>query len=106
MTQNPGPYGTRLTWIFAARPRRTNATSSYRYHNAVNGTKLRGWRALGFEGRHVIVGSDFEPAEAGVVGQAVRLGIGQQHQNGDSSHLPSFASDGGPQAGGDPQSVE
>jgi hypothetical protein len=62
----------------------------------VNGQKLRGWRALGFEGDPAIVGSDFEPAEAGVVGQAVRLGIGQQHRNGDSSHLPSFAADGGP----------
>ena len=62
----------------------------------VNGQKLRGWRALGFEGDPAIVGSDFEPGEAGVVGQAVRLGIGQQHRNGDSSHLPSFAADGGP----------
>ena len=62
----------------------------------VNGQKLRGWRALGFEGDPAIVGSDFEPAQAGVVGQAVRLGIGQQHRNGDSSHLPSFAADGGP----------
>lgn len=62
----------------------------------VNGNKLRGWRALGFEGGHAIVGSDFESADAGVVGQAVRLGIGQQHRNGDSSHLPSFASDSGP----------
>lgn len=62
----------------------------------VNGQKLRGWRALGFEGDPAIVGADFEPAEAGVVGQAVRLGIGQQHRNGDSSHLPSFAAEDGP----------
>jgi hypothetical protein len=62
----------------------------------VNGKKLRGWRALGFEDGDPIVGSDFEPAEAGVVGHAVRLGISQQHRNGDSTRLPSFASAGGP----------
>jgi hypothetical protein len=62
----------------------------------VNGKKLRGWRALGFEDGDPIVGSDFEPAEAGVVGHAVRLGISQQHRNGDSARLPSFASAGGP----------
>jgi hypothetical protein len=62
----------------------------------VNGKKLRGWRALGFEEGDSIVGSDFEPAEAGVVGQAVRLGTSQQHRNGDNARLPSFASAGGP----------
>jgi hypothetical protein len=62
----------------------------------VNGQKLRGWRALGFENGDPIVGSDFEPAEAGVVGQAVRLGVGQQHRNGDDARLPSFASAAGP----------
>lgn len=62
----------------------------------VNGQKLRGWRALGFENGAPIVGSDFEPSEAGVVGQAVRLGVSQQHRNGDDARLPSFASTGGP----------
>ncbi len=46
--------------------------------------------------RTPIVGSDFEPAEAGVVGQAARLGTGQQHRNGDSSLLPGFAAAHGP----------
>jgi hypothetical protein len=58
----------------------------------VNGNKLRGWRAVGFGDGDPIVGSDFEPGEAGVVGQAVRLGSSQQHRNGDSAQLPSFAS--------------
>jgi hypothetical protein len=58
----------------------------------VNGQKLRAWRALGFEaGGEPIVGADFEPDEAGVVGQAARLGMGQQHRNGDETALPSFA---------------
>lgn len=62
----------------------------------VNGRKLRGWRALGFENDDPIVGSDFEPAETGVLGQAVRLGVSQQHRNGDNARLPSFASAAGP----------
>ena len=57
----------------------------------VNGEKLRGWRALGFGAGDPIVGSDFEPAEGDVVGQAVRLGVGQQHRNGDATRLPAFA---------------
>ena len=57
----------------------------------VNGEKLRGWRALGFGADDPIVGSDFEPAEGDVVGQAVRLGVGQQHRNGDATRLPAFA---------------
>ena len=61
----------------------------------VNGTNLRGWRALGFDGG-TIVGSDFEPADAGVVGQAVQLGVRRQHRNGDDGRLPSFASTAGP----------
>jgi len=57
----------------------------------VNGERLRGWRALGFGAGDPIVGSDFEPAEGDVVGQAVRLGVGQQHRNGDATRLPAFA---------------
>jgi hypothetical protein len=61
----------------------------------VNGTKLRGWRALGFDGG-AIIGSDFEPADAGVVGQAVQSGVSRRHRNGDDARLPSFASTAGP----------
>ena len=61
----------------------------------VNGTKLRGWRTLGFDGG-AIVGSDFEPADTGVVGQAVQLGVSRQHRNGDEALLPSFALAAGP----------
>jgi hypothetical protein len=62
----------------------------------VNGGKLRGWRALGFPASQPIVGSDFDAAESGVVGQAVRSGAGQQHRNGDTTHLPAFAQADGP----------
>jgi hypothetical protein len=62
----------------------------------VNGGKLRGWRALGFPAGQPIVGSDFDAAESGVVGQAVRSGAGQQHRNGDTTHLPAFAQADGP----------
>lgn len=62
----------------------------------VNGEKLRGWRALGFPAGQPIVGSDFDPAESGVVGQVMRSGAGQQHRNGDAAHLPSFAQADGP----------
>jgi replicative DNA helicase len=62
----------------------------------VNGGKLRGWRALGFPAGQPIVGSDFDAAESGVVGQAVRSGAGQQHRNGDTAHLPAFAQADGP----------
>ncbi|HZM92016.1 MAG TPA: GAF domain-containing protein [Vicinamibacterales bacterium] len=58
----------------------------------VNGQKLRGWRALGFENGDPIVGSDFEPVGAGVVGRAARLAASQRHRNGDNARLPSFAS--------------
>jgi hypothetical protein len=62
----------------------------------VNGQKLRAWRALGFDATdEPIVGTDFEPDEAGVVGQAARLGMGQQHRNGDETALPSFAAANG-----------
>ena len=62
----------------------------------VNGGKLRGWRALGFPASQPIVGSDFDAAESGVVGQAVRSGAGQQHRNGDATRLPAFAQADGP----------
>jgi len=62
----------------------------------VNGGKLRGWRALGFPTSQSIVGSEFDPAEPDVVGQAARSGAGQQHRNGDSTHLPVFARADGP----------
>ena len=63
----------------------------------VNGEKLRGWRALGFPAGQPIVGSDFDPAESGVVGQVMRSGAGQQHRNGAAAaHLPSFAQANGP----------
>jgi predicted nucleic acid-binding Zn-ribbon protein len=62
----------------------------------VNGGKLRGWRALGFPEGQPIVGSDFDPAESGVVGQVVRSGAGQQFRNGDATHLPAFAQADGP----------
>jgi hypothetical protein len=62
----------------------------------VNGGKLRGWRALGFPAGQPIVGFDFDPAESGVVGQVMRSGAGQQHRNGDATHLPSFARADGP----------
>jgi hypothetical protein len=62
----------------------------------VNGQKLRAWRAIGFEVTdEPIVGADFAPDEAGVVGQAARLGIGQQHRNGEDTALPSFAAANG-----------
>ena len=62
----------------------------------VNGGKLRGWRAMGFPAGQPIVGSDFDAAESGVVGQVVRSGAGQQHRNGDTTHLPAFARADGP----------
>ncbi len=62
----------------------------------VSGGKLRGWRALGFPASQPIVGSDLDPAESGVVGQAVQSGSGQQHRNGDATHLPVFAQADGP----------
>lgn len=62
----------------------------------VNGEKLRAWRALGFPTGEPIVGSDFEPAESGVVGQVVRSGARQQHRNGDATRLPAFAQADGP----------
>lgn len=62
----------------------------------VNGGKLRGWRALGFPAGQPIAGSDFDSAESGVVGQAVRSGAGQQHRNGDDTQLPPFAQTDGP----------
>ena len=62
----------------------------------VNGGRLRGWRAVGFDATHPIVGSEFEPGEIDVVGQAARLGKGQHHRNGDSTRLPAFASSNGP----------
>jgi hypothetical protein len=62
----------------------------------VNGGKLRGWRALGFPAGQPIVGSEFVPAESGVVGQVIRSGAGQQHRNGDATHLPPFARADGP----------
>jgi hypothetical protein len=62
----------------------------------VNGEKLRGWRALGFPAGQPIIGSEFDPAESGVVGQAVRSGAGQQHRNGDATRLPVFARADGP----------
>lgn len=61
----------------------------------VNGGKLRAWRALGFPDQP-IVGSEFDPAESDVVGQAVRSGEGQQHRNGDAARLPTFAQADGP----------
>lgn len=61
----------------------------------VNGGKLRAWRALGFPNQ-TIVGSEFDPAESDVVGQAVRSGEGQQHRNGDAARLPPFAQADGP----------
>jgi hypothetical protein len=66
----------------------------------VNGRKLRAWRALGFEtSSEPIVGAEFEPDEAGVVGQAARLGLGQQHRHGDAAALPAFAAAEGPRDG-------
>jgi chromosome segregation ATPase len=62
----------------------------------VDAGRLRGWRAVGFDATHPIVGSEFEPGEIDVVGQAARLGKGQQHRNQDSSRLPAFASSNGP----------
>jgi len=62
----------------------------------VSGGKLRGWRALGFPASQPIVGSDLDPAESGVVGQAVQSGAGQQHRNGDATLLPVFAQADGP----------
>jgi hypothetical protein len=63
----------------------------------VNGEKLRGWRALGFEAGEPIVGYEMDSGDAGLVGEAARSGVGQPHLNGDAAaHLPAFASGHGP----------
>jgi hypothetical protein len=62
----------------------------------VNGEKLRGWRAHGFEAGEPIVGSEMDRGEAGVMGEAARSGVGQPHRNGDVAHLPAFATTNGP----------
>ena len=62
----------------------------------LNGNRLRGWRAVGFDANNPIVGSDFEPGDIDVIGKAARLGKGQQHRNGDATRLPPFASSQGP----------
>jgi len=63
----------------------------------VNGEKLRGWRALGFGVEERIVGAEIDSEDAGVLGRAVRSGVGQPHRNGDAAaQLPSFAASDGP----------
>jgi hypothetical protein len=61
----------------------------------VNGGRLRGWRALGFDAAP-IAGAAFEPAEAGVIEQAARSGLSQRHRAGDATLLPLFAAADGP----------
>lgn len=55
------------------------------------GDTLRGWRAFGFDGPDSIVGAEFDLRALDVVGQAARLGTGQQHRNGHATGLPAFA---------------
>lgn len=60
----------------------------------VNGGRIRGWRAFGFESSEGILGSDLDAEHAGVIGEAVTSGTGRECVNGDGS-LPAFAAGSG-----------
>ena len=57
--------------------------------------RLRGWRAVGFDAVDMIVGSDLPSDHTGVVGEAAKSGVAREHQNGDTSSLPAFATGNG-----------
>lgn len=63
----------------------------------VKGERIRGWRALGFDNAGPIIGPELAPDDAGIVGRAVRTGVGQpQDHEGDEVALPAFAATDGP----------
>jgi uncharacterized coiled-coil DUF342 family protein len=62
----------------------------------VNGTRLRAWRALGFDAHQMLVGSDLDAETAGVLGEAVRSGRGEASRLGEGPLLPAFATGNGP----------